>query len=170
MVNKINQKLISGMSTIEILIVVAFISISLVSLLGVISYSLRISTLVRETTQANFIAQEAMEAVRNFRDGTDWNTDGLRDYIPGGATTSGAYHPESDGTFDPPKWKLVSGTETIDGFTRKIVFESVSRDGNHDIEGTYNQANNDPNTRKVVVNVSWKDRKINLVTYLTNWR
>lgn len=168
--NKINKKLISGISTIEILIVVAFISISLVSLLGVISYALRISTLVRETTQANFIAQEAIEAVRNFRDGTDWNTNGLRDYIPGGATTSGAYHPELDATFDPPKWKLVSGTEQIDGFTRKIVFEKVSRAGNGDVEQAYNPVGDDSNTRKVITIVSWKDKEINLVTYLTNWK
>jgi len=166
----IHQKFIKGISTIEILIVVAFISIGLTSLLGVISYSLRISTLVKETTQANFMAQEAIEAVRNFRDGTDWNTDGLKDYIPAGATTSGAYHPELDIAFEPPKWKLVSGTEEINVFTRKIVFEKVSRDGNYNIEQIYNQGNDNPDTRKVIVTIFWKDKEVKLVTYLTNWK
>jgi len=170
MTSDIHQKYIKGISAIEILIVVAFISIGLTSLLGVISYSLRISTLVKETTQANFMAQEAIEAVRNFRDGTNWNTDGLRDYIPAGATTSGAYHPELDATFNPPKWKLVSGTKQIGGFTRKIVLEKVSRDGNYNIEQIYNQGNDNPDTRKVIVTISWKDKEVKLVTYLTNWK
>lgn len=170
MTKKIHQKSIEGISTIEILIVVAFISIGLTGLLGVISYSLRVSTLVKENTQANFIAQETLEAVRNFRDGTDWDTNGLRDYILPAATTSGPYYPELDTAFDPPKWKLASGTETIDGFTRKIVFEKVSRDGNDNIEQTYNLIRDDPNTRKVIITISWVDKGIKLVTYLTNWK
>lgn len=164
MIKKNHQKLIKGISAIEILIVVAFITIGLTSLLGVISHSLKISTSIKETTQANIIAQETMEAVRNFRDGTKWDLDGL-----GKLVASADYYPQATGS--PLKWQLVLGTETIDGFTRKVVFENISRDPvNNNIEDTYNLANDDSNTRKVIVTVSWKDKEVKLGSYLTNWQ
>lgn len=150
-----------GISIIEILIVVAIVTIALVSLLGVAAFSLKISTQIRENTQANVIAQEAMEAVRNFRDGTDWNVDGL-----GILTSDTDYFPQKSGS--PPKWMLVQGTETAEGFTRKVVFANVIRDTNDNIVGT--GGTNDPNTKKVTVTVYWKDKEVKLVTYLTNWK
>ena len=153
-----------GASIIEILIVIAIIVIALTSLLGVATFSLRISTLMRETNQANNLSQEVMEAVRNFRDGTSWDVDGL-----GKLATSTDYYPQA--TSSPSKWQLVQGIENIDGFTRKVVFEDVMRDSNSNIveAGTY-----DPNTKKVIVTVSWKERgrehKLEIFTYLTNWK
>ena len=154
-----------GASIIEILIVIAIIVIALTSLLGVATFSLRISTLMRETNQANNLSQEVMEAVRNFRDGTSWDVDGF-----GKLATSTDYYPQATGS--PSKWQLVQGTENIDGFTRKVVFEDVMRDSNSNIVesgGTYN-----PNTKKVIVTVSWKERgreqKLEIFTYLTNWK
>jgi len=153
-----------GASIIEILIVIAIIVIALTSLLGVATFSLRISTLMRETNQANNLSQEVMEAVRNFRDGTSWDVDGL-----GKLATSTDYYPQA--TSSPSKWQLVQGIENIDGFTRKVVFEDVMRDSNSNIVesgGTYN-----PNTKKVIVTVSWKERgrehKLEIFTYL-NWK
>ena len=153
-----------GASIIEILIVIAIIVIALTSLLGVATFSLRISTLMRETNQANNLSQEVMEAVRNFRDGTSWDVDGF-----GKLATSTDYYPQA--TSSPSKWQLVQGIENIDGFTRKVVFEDVMRDSNsNNVEaGTY-----DPNTKKVIVTVSWKERgrdhKLEIFTYLTNWK
>ena len=153
-----------GASIIEILIVIAIIVIALTSLLGVATFSLRISTLMRETNQANNLSQEVMEAVRNFRDGTSWDVDGL-----GKLATSTDYYPQA--TSSPSKWQLVQGIENIDGFTRKVVFEDVERNSNSNIveAGTY-----DPNTKKVIVTVSWKERgrehKLEIFTYLTNWK
>ena len=154
-----------GASIIEILIVIAIIVIALTSLLGVATFSLRISTLMRETNQANNLSQEVMEAVRNFRDGTSWDVDGF-----GKLATSTDYYPQA--TSSPSKWQLVQGIENIDGFTRKVVFEDVMRDSNSNIVesgGTYN-----PNTKKVIVTVSWKERgrehKLEIFTYLTNWK
>ncbi len=158
-----NLRLNKGISTIEILVVVAIITIALTSLLGVVAYSLKISTSIKETNLANFLAQETMEAVRNFRDGTDWNNNGL-----GNLTVAAAYYSQKS-TDIPPKWILVQGQETIDGFVRKVIFERVSRDINDNIETIYNPANDDPNTRKTTVKVSWQDKEIKLVTYLTNW-
>lgn len=154
-----------GISIIELLIVIAIIAIALTSLLGIASFSLRVSTLIKETTQANTLAQETIEAVRNFRDGTIWDTDGLVTL-----TTGVAYYSKKSAD-TPPKWTLIQGEETINGFTRKIVFEKVSRDPTTgDIEDIYNSDNDDSNTRKAIVTVSWKDKKIEIVTYFTNWK
>lgn len=162
-----------GLSIIEILIVIAIIGFALVSILGLVSLSLKTSTSIKEITQANTLAQEAMEAIRNFRDGTEWDINGLKDYIGTGATTSDPYHSELDNNFDPPKWILVEGEEAIGDFTRKVVFKKVSRDPlTQNIEPTYNEDNDDSDTRKVEATVSWKNgnKKIKLVTYLTNWK
>ncbi len=152
-----------GISIIEILIAIAIIVIALIGLLGLITFSLRISTLIKETTQANSLAQETLEAVRNFRDGTDWDTSGLRTLA-----TSTAYYPEKSGDV-PPKWQLILGEETVNGFTRKVEFEDVNRDlVDDDIvdSGGYNATD----TKKVIVTISWKDKTVELATYLTNWR
>lgn len=162
-----------GLSIIEILIVIAIIGFALVSILGLVSLSLKTSTSIKEITQANTLAQEAMEAIRNFRDGTEWGINGLKDYIETGATTSDPYYSELDNNFDPPKWILVEGEEAIGDFTRKVVFKKVSRDPlTQNIEPTYNEDNDDSDTRKVEAIVSWKsgNKKIELVTYLTNWK
>ena len=158
----------------EILVVVAIIAIALTSLLGVLSFTINTSVLIKETNQANFLAQEAMEAVRNFRDGTVWDTDGL-----GVLEVNTAYHPERSGS--PLRWSFPlppdssNGEEIIDGFTRKVVFKKVSRDPTTaDIEKTYNSSHDDPDTRKVIVTVFWqfkgKEKNVELVTYLTNWK
>lgn len=157
---KYNNK--KGVSVVEILVVIAIIGITLVSILGMATFSLKISTLIKETTQAKDIAQEAIEAVRNFRDGTTWGTDGL------GTLTAGiAYHPEKSGD-TPPKWQLVQEEETVNSFTRKVIFENVQRDGNDNI--VESGGTNDPNTKKAAITVSWKDKRVEIVTYLTNWR
>jgi len=153
-----------GISIIEILVVIAIIITALSSLLGLASFSLGVSTLIKQTNQGNLLSQEVMEAVRNFRDGTSWDVDGF-----GKLATSTDYYPQA--TSSPSKWQLVQGIENIDGFTRKVVFEDVMRDSNSNIveAGTY-----DPNTKKVIVTVSWKERgrehKLEIFTYLTNWK
>ena len=162
-----------GISIIEILIVITIIGFALVSVLGLASLSLKTSTSIKELTQANTLAQEVIEAIRNFRDGTEWDINGLKDYIETGAATSDPYHPELDNNFDPPKWILVEGEETIGDFTRKVVFKKVSRDSlTANIEPTYNTDRDDYDTRKVEATISWNNgnKKIELVTYFTNWK
>ena len=162
-----------GIAIIEILIAIAIIGFTLASVLGLVSLSLKISTSTEETVQANALVQETIEAIRNFRDGTEWNTNGLKNYIEAGVITSEPYHPELDNNFDPPKWILVEGEEMIGDFTRKVVFKKVSRDPlTQNIESTYNEDNDDSDTRKIEVTVSWKNgnKKIELVTYLANWK
>lgn len=157
---------------VEILIVVGIIAVVMSSLLGVVVFSLKLSTSVKETTMANALAQEVMEAVRNFRDGTDWDNDDPGNQYDGlGVVSTGvAYHPEKS-IDTPPKWMLISGEETIDGFVRKVVFERVSRDpGTNNIEDVYDPSRDDPDARKVIATVSWESRKVEIITYFTNWR
>jgi len=162
----IGSKSNKGILIIEILISIAIITIALVSLLSLVVFSLKASTITKQTLQANNLAQEAMEAVRDFRDGTDWYDNGLGDKPSG---SGNPYWPELDILSNPSKWILSSGSETIDGFTRKIVLEEVSRSLG-DIEDPYNGLNDDPDTRKVTVTVSWEDKEVEIITYFTNWR
>ena len=152
----------NAFSIIEILIVVFVIVLALTSILGVATFSLRISVLIQETGQANSLAQETMEAVRNFRDGTSWNSDGL------GTLNAGIFYYLQKSSDNPSEWQIIPGQETINGFNRKVVFNSVQRDSEDNIVEAGGV--NDPNTRKVIVTVSWKDKEVEIVTYLTNWR
>jgi type II secretory pathway pseudopilin PulG len=158
-----------GISTIEILIAVAIIALVFTSLLGLAAFSLKASLLTKETIQAKNIAQETLEAVRNFRDGTDWeDANGLKNILTGEANP---YHPEKNGSV-PPEWELVAGEENINGFTRKVIFYDVQRNGDDDI--VESGGTNDDYTKKVKAVVSWQKRgeahQTEIITYLTGWR
>lgn len=155
-----------GIAVIEILIIIVIITTALTALLGLVAFSLRASVLIKETTQAKNIAEGIIEQTRNFRDGTIWDTDGL-----GVLSTGIIYHIEKTTDDAPPKWQIVAGEETIDGFTRKVIFGEVQRDEDYNIvesEGTV-----DYDTKKITASVSWqtkgKTRQIEIITFLTNW-
>lgn len=152
-----------GIFVAEILIVAAIIAIALISFLGIAVFSLKASKIAKEESEAISLAEEAIEAARSFRDGRDWDTNGL-----GALNTNVDYYPSLSGA--PPTWDLVLGAEVINRFTRKIVLNKVSRDPvTNDIEAVYNSANDDPNTREVNVNLSWEEKEIQITSYLTNW-
>ncbi|MFC1629700.1 hypothetical protein ACFL11_00520 [Patescibacteria group bacterium] len=156
------QKSKKGASVIELLVVIFIIVVALTSLFGVVAFSLGVSTSIKITTQANALAQETVEAVRNFRDGTAWDTDGL-----GTLALGTAYYPEKS-VGVPPEWTLAAGEETIDIFTRKVVFSSVVRDANDDI--VESGGVNDPDTKKATITISWDAKELEIETYFTNWR
>ena len=160
-----------GVSIIEILVIVSIITFALVSILGVAVFSLKVSLLTKETSKAKNIAEGTLEAIRNYRDNVDWDNDDLVDKYDGlGIVDTSPYHLEKSGDV-PPKWMLISGSDTIDDFNREIVFEYVSRDPfSNDIEDPYNPANKDSDTKKAIVTISWKDKQIQLSTYFTNWK
>ncbi|MCP6719157.1 MAG: hypothetical protein KJI71_02905 [Patescibacteria group bacterium] len=154
-----------GALIVEILVVVAIITITLTGLLGLISFSLGTSTLIRQNNQADDIAQGIVEQVRNFRDGTSWEIDGL-----GTLTTGIDYYLQESGS--PQKWQLIEGTKTVNGFNTKVTLGDVMRDSNDDIVSSGGSIDSD--TKKVTVDVSWEEKnrshQIELITYLTNWR
>lgn len=148
----------------EIVVVSGIIISSLAAILGLAAMFLTTSQTVQQTSQATVLAQDGLEVIRNYRDGTDWAVDGL------GTVTLGAlYHPEQSGA--PPKWVLVAGSSTVDVFERQIVFEGVLRDGNDDI--ALSGGTDDADTIKAVVQVSWQERgrshQVELTAYFTNW-
>lgn len=151
----VNKK---GISIIELLVVTAIIVIGLVGLLNAATLSLKFSRLIKENETAKALAEEALEAVRNFRDGTTWNTNGL-----GILLLNTNYHPEKTNG----KWSLVLGEETINNFTRKVVIKKVFRDANSDIVSVGTE---DTNTKLITATVSWSNRIVEVSTYLTNWR
>ena len=154
-----------GFTLVEIIVVIAIIVLALANILAFLGFDSRAAERGRIRLVALSLAQEAMEAVRNFRDNTTWETTGL-----GSLSTDTNYHPVSNSS----GWNIVLGEETSNGFTRTIVFNRVSRDANDNIENSYNPVNDDPNTVKVKVIINWNDRQgpanESLTTYLTNWR
>jgi type II secretory pathway pseudopilin PulG len=157
-----NQKLTKGMSVIEILVAIFVLLVAFSGIAGLLAFSLQVSNLNKETIYANFLAQETLDATRNFRDGTSWATNGL-----GILTVGNPYHPAK--TVDnPPKWSMVLGEEIIGNFTRKVVLENVNRDSNDNIVAT--DGTLDPLTKKAKVTVSWKNKKVEITTYFTNWK
>ena len=160
---KENEK---GSLLVEIVIVAGIVAGSLTAILGVATTFLVISHVVQQTSQATALAQEGLEIVRNYRDGTSWSA-GL------GAVAYGptVYHSVQSG--NPPQWTFVSGSETINEFSRQIVFAQVCRNASANIVACPGSST-DANSKKATVTVSWQERgrshKVELTAYFTNWK
>jgi hypothetical protein len=135
-----------------------------VALLGIGFLSLNISSAIQKSAQADALLREEMEAVRAFRDGTNWSSDGLGSIVTGGAYL---YHLVFDSQGNPPQWQVEQSVETLGEFNRYVFFESVQRDAQGNIASS---GNVDPNTIKVTAVVAWADRSVQLASYFTNWR
>jgi len=162
-----------GISIVELLVGAGILTLSLSALLGFLAFTLTTSSFLKQQTEATALAQEALEAVRNFRDGTGWNDDDLQNQYDGlgKAQTGVAYHLGL--SLDvPPRWQLLLGAETIGMFARTIVLENVQRDVNDNIVDSGGVQ--DPDTKKVTARVLWtaktKAHEVVVVSYLTNWR
>jgi len=157
-----------GSILLEAFIAITVISLAFGVLLDIGTLSVKTSTSIQQSSQANFLLKENMEAARSFRDGTTWSINGLGTVNTGSANP---YYFILDTGISPNKWILTSGTETTGIFTRKIIFDKVSRDpSTQNIENTYNSSHDDSNTKKVTVTVDFSGKTLNLITYLTNWK
>jgi len=149
---------------VEILLVIAIIALALASLFGLASFFLDASHLSGQRTQASILIQEEIEALRNFRDGTNW-------YNGLGVVTVGADYYLGKSSDNPPKWQLIQGQESVNIFTRKIIFSGVQRDVNSNIVESGGII--DSETKKAVATVSWRgkggDHQLSISTYFTNW-
>lgn len=158
----------SGSILLEALISIIIIGLVFSVLLDIGVLSLKTSISIEKITKADFLLKEAIESVRSFRDGTNWSSNGLGLVSTG---TSNPYYLDLDTTVSPNKWNLISGTETIGIFTRKIVFDNVSRDPTtKNIESVYYPPNDDPDTKKVTAIVGWEAQRAQVLTYFTNWK
>src|SRR3989344_5071780 len=157
----------AGFMFLEIIIAVALISRVFITLLGIGGVALSLATSVQKTTEADSLIREELKAIRSLREGTVWATDGLATLATGPANP---YYAAQDTTANPPKWKFNAGIETVGVFTRKAVFDKVSRDPSAgDIETMYNAAHDDPDTRKVTVTVTLGAKTYQVISYFTNW-
>lgn len=162
-----------GLSIIEIIIAIFVIVVALGSILNVAVLSLRSSLVARTSLEAQSLAQEALEASRHFRDNVAWGADDAQNEYDGlGVIAKGVGHHPKLSSDNPPKWKLVQGTETLGAFTRSVTFETGRRDAQGNIVASGGTL--DPDTVKVSALVSWSERgttrQTELVMYLTNWR
>lgn len=145
-----------GISIVEILVVVAILGVTLTSLLGLINFSLKSSRITKQTIQANFLAQEIIEATRTIRD-------------QGWANLTNGSHGINNVT---GIWEFDGTENIINGFSRSILIESGRRDANDDIVESGGVS--DPDTKKATVTVSWQEEgrthEVKIITYLTNWQ
>jgi len=156
------NKNLKGAILVELLFVMAIFIVTIVSLLSIMNLSMKTAGDSRWEFQANLLAQEAMEAVRNIRDKTDWDTNGLGTIINGSS-----YHLTQSGS--PIIWSLVLGSANIDNFTQSVVFADALRDVSQNITGI---GTVDVNTKIITVTISWQSgaatKEINVSSVLTN--
>lgn len=163
-----------GGSLVEIIIVVAIIVAALAGIMGLAAFSLVASETGKQTTEATILAEDTMETLRNYRDGTVWDFDDFTDEYDGLKIVDRdtAYHFEQSSD-TPPRWKLIIASETVDEFTRQILFENVCRDGSDNIVACPGSGV-DSDSVRATVKVSWQERgrshEVELEIYLTNWQ
>ncbi|MDP3982218.1 MAG: prepilin-type N-terminal cleavage/methylation domain-containing protein [bacterium] len=152
-----------GLTLIEVLVALAIAGMLIGGIASLTALSVRVSASSSASMQALFLAREVVEAVRSVRDETPW-ADGI-----GALVVGGTYYPSL--SQDPPAWEFLAGEEEIERFTRSFTMGGVFRDANNNIASTGTE---DPNTRRLMVRVSWQERSEEreevLVTYITNWR
>src|SRR5665811_1850287 len=114
-----------GFMTVEVLIGISIITISILASMAVAQKSIYVSRQAFHFTQANFLLEEGAEVVRIARDNNWSNISAL--------TLGTDYYL----LFSSGSWSLSSTPSTVGIFTRKINIENVNRDNiTNDISGT----------------------------------
>jgi len=132
----------NGFAMVEVIIACAIISVVTLGIMTSASKNITLSNLALKQTQASYLLEEGFEGVRVIRD-TAWAN------ISNLSLDTNYYLSFDEGT---NLWSISVTPNTIDSFTRTVVFSAVNRDSNDDIavSGT-----NDIGTRMVTVTVSW---------------
>src|SRR3989338_300615 len=142
---KPRHRMSRGVGLIEAVAGVSIISIFIFSLMLASQLSQKIVGESVRNTQASFLLEEGVDAVKILRD-TSWSS-GI------GSLAAGTnYYFSYNGT----TWISASNNVYVDGiFERKFVLNNVYRNANDDIaaSGTL-----DGGTKKATVNVSWRGR------------
>lgn len=154
-----NEQYQKGVGLIEIIIAVSIISATFLGVLQITTLALKATGERNERARALAYAQEAIEAVRNIRDG-GW-TDNIAVL-----TFGGTYYITTSGN----AWALTqTNPGLLDGkFTRTVVLDNVSRDINDNIVSS--GGTNDASTKRMTTTVSWGNptKTVQLVMYLMN--
>jgi len=139
-----------GFSLIEVVVGAAIISISFLGLMTLASTSFYLMEQGERYVQASFLLEEGTEALRVLRDS------GWQENI-------GSLNVETSyclvfSTFNN-SWGVASSSAYIDGiFERSFILYDVNRDHSSD-DIVDSGGVLDPNTKKVVMSVSWLSRK-----------
>ncbi len=151
-----------GFGLVEVLVAVAIIAITSVSIFNVYTTYLRAELSNVKAVKAAFLMEEGLEVVRLLRD-TSWSSS----IAPVTASTTQYLN------WTGAAWQFTTTPQMIDVlYARTVVFTSVYRDGNNRISAT---GTFDPNTRGFTVAVAWPDDNTALSTttkqvssYITN--
>ncbi|MFZ2150049.1 MAG: hypothetical protein WAV15_02740 [Minisyncoccia bacterium] len=141
-----------GFMLIEVLVAVSIITAAVLATMTVAQKSIYISRQALHATQAGFLLEEGAEVVRITRDNA-WTNISL-------LTLDTDYYP----IFVGGAWTLSLTPNTVGEFTRVIRFSAVTRDDTtKNISGT---GTNDPQTKLVVVTVSWVEGGVTITKIL----
>lgn len=156
---RVNRNLNWGFTAIEVLSSLALLSILLVSFSGFLGNLLNYHFRLENRYKAEIMADNAFEAIRSFRNGTDWHTDGL------GFLDEGESYKIK---VEEGQWVLEKGVKGDDSMSKEILIETAYRDeeGMLSKEGNYP----DENTKRVTVLISTRFSDFEYNNYFTNWR
>src|SRR3989344_6985907 len=129
-----------GFAIVELLVVSFIISVAFFAITGASQRSLSLSIKALQMTQASFVLEEGVEAIKTIRD-TDWTN-----------ITSLTYDTPYYLSFSNGIWILSTTPSTGGSFTRTVQFKQVYRDGSDRIADT---GTPDNKTYLVDVIVSW---------------
>ncbi len=151
-----------GIGAVEMMVVVAIVGIAFAGLFQLFVLSTRPIHASARETEAVYLAEEAIEAVRILRN-NGWAANIAT--LTNGAT----YYP----TLSGGTWTLSSTNPGLINnlYTRTVVVRAVNRDSSDNI--TPSGGTLDPNTKKITATVTWSERastkNIVVETYLTNF-
>ena len=150
-----------GFSVLEIVLGVAIITVAFFGISSTARDMLRVSKDANRETQAGFLIEEGIEALRAAR---DYSWDSTIGFLP----TETWFYIDPNGSVDG--WISAVPYEIDETFTRRFMISTVNRDANDDIAEV---GIPDPNTRKITLAVDWERSSGTVATrsvetYLTN--
>lgn len=154
-----NKHFKKGVGLVEVLVAVFIFTVILSSLILISNLYLLGATDSLKNTQAAYLAEEGIEALKTIRDNSWDNISSIpidtEKYLSFSTASS--------------SWQISDSEDLVSIFSRSFIINSVNRDSDGDISlsGT-----DDPNTKKINITVSWNGKNgvitKNLVTYITN--
>jgi Tfp pilus assembly protein PilV len=146
----------SGFMVVELLIAIFIIVTSILAFTNVAQKSINVSRQSLDTSNASFLLEEGAEVVRLYRD-ISW--DNIVSMTPGTD-----YYIDFD--IAHSAWYFTTTPNSIDKFTRKVVFQNVNRD-NSTADIVTEGGTLDTGTKLVTITTSWVDGGVTLTKNLS---
>lgn len=157
---KVNKQ--RGVGLVEVIVGSAILAVVLFAFTSSLSLYSRANADATSRSQALYLAEEALEVVRGLRDA------GWTSHI-----ATAAVDVEYGISFDTGSsvWTLVSSPDTVEEFTRTLIFRDVYRDSNDNIVADTSESY-DPDSRLLEVEVAWpgleEPQRVRLESVITN--